>query len=206
MVGGPRAASTARAAGRTHPTLDEEGRSAARRLAVSIEPVAAALAQAALDDPERLDEAGGLEQAGFGDPALDPLARAVVSLRLAAQRLDSEELRRHLATRGFSRLLTEIAHAAGKSGAPFLEGDLARDEARALWSQAFEVMARMAALESALSSAKTELGAEGAVDATAFMRLKAERDALRRAIKTGTLGPIARRYTSRRASRTRHRI
>jgi DNA primase len=44
----------------------------------------------------------------------------------------------------------------------------------------------MAALESALSSAKTELEV-GAQDATAFMRLKAERDALRRAIKTGTV-------------------
>ena len=47
-------------------------------------------------------------------------------------------------------------------------------------------MARMAALESALSSAKAELGPE-ATDASGFMRLKAERDALRRAIKTGTV-------------------
>jgi DNA primase len=164
-----------------------EGRSAARRLSHSLEPVAAALAQGALDDPERLDpHLEALEEAGFGDPALDELARVVVSLRLSAQRLDVEGLRRHLDTRGFSALLSETSQAAAKSGAPFLDPALPQEDARALWSQAFEVMARMSALESALSSAKADLGAE-AKDASAFMRLKAERDALRRAIKTGTV-------------------
>jgi DNA primase len=159
---------------------------AARRLADSLDPLTAALTEAALAQPEWLDDhLEALEQDGFGDPALLELARAVVSLRLSAQRLDSAGLRRHLAGRGFSTLLSETARAAARSGAPFLAPDLPRDEARALWSQAFEVMARMAALESALSSAKTEL-AEGG-DAQAFMRLKAERDSLRRAIKTGTV-------------------
>jgi DNA primase len=97
-----------------------------------------------------------------------------------------EGLRRHLDARGFSALLSETGQAAAKSGAPFLDPDLPQDDARALWSQAFEVMARMSALESALSSAKADLGVE-AKDASAFMRLKAERDALRRAIKTGTV-------------------
>jgi DNA primase len=43
----------------------------------------------------------------------------------------------------------------------------------------------MAALESALSAAKAE--ASQGLDAGAFSRLKAERDALRRAIKSGTV-------------------
>ena len=165
----------------------EEGRTAARRLSRSIEPVAAALAHAALADPERLDaHLEALEHGGFGDPVLDRLASDVVSLRLSAETLDSDSLRRHLAARGYAALLGETARAASKSGAPFLDPELPLQTARALWSQAYEVMARMAALESALSSAKAELG-PGATDASGFMRLKAERDALRRAIKTGTV-------------------
>jgi DNA primase len=165
----------------------EEGRSAARRLARALEAVPAALAQAALDDPARVDpHLETLERDGFGDPALDPLASEIVRLRLSAETLDSDSLRRHLAARGYAALLGETARAARKSGAPFLDPELPLQTARAQWSQAYEVMARMAALESALSSAKSELGA-GAGDASGFMRLKAERDALRRAIRTGTV-------------------
>jgi len=43
----------------------------------------------------------------------------------------------------------------------------------------------MAALEEALSSAKSDM--TDSEDAAAFMRLKGERDALRRAIKSGTV-------------------
>ena len=165
----------------------QEGRTAAKRLAGALEPVAAALAHAALEDPDRLDEHfEALERGGFGDPALDRLASEIIRLRLSAESLDSESLRRHLASRGFAALMGETARAAAKSGAPFLDPELPLQTARALWSQAYEVMARMAALESALSSAKAELGPE-ATDASGFMRLKAERDALRRAIRTGTL-------------------
>ena len=44
---------------------------------------------------------------------------------------------------------------------------------------------QVAALEQALASAKSE--AHLVFDASAFARVKAERDALRRAIKTGTI-------------------
>ena len=43
----------------------------------------------------------------------------------------------------------------------------------------------MAALENALLSAKAEL--ENAADTAQLVRLKAERDALKRAIRTGTI-------------------
>ena len=43
----------------------------------------------------------------------------------------------------------------------------------------------MAALEEALSSAKAEI--EDAADAARFARLKSERDALKRAIRAGTI-------------------
>jgi DNA primase len=104
---------------------------------------------------------------------------------LEADVLDSEGLTRHLTSRGFGALLGEIDRAARISGAPFLNPDLAPDAARFLWSHAFEVLNRMAALESALSAAKAALTESS--DTSAFMRLKGERDALRRAMRTGTV-------------------
>jgi DNA primase len=163
-----------------------EGMAAARRLAEGLEPIAAAVAKGALDDPGRLDERlEALEVHGLGHPALNDLASEIIRLRLTADVLDSEGLSRHLTSRGFGGLLSEIDRAARISGAPFLNPDLPQDAARTLWSHAFEVLNRMAALESALSAAKTELTESS--DTQAFMRLKGERDALKRAIRTGTV-------------------
>ena len=163
-----------------------EGRAAAASLAASIEPTAAAVAQGALDDPNRLDDhLEALQAYGFGDPALNGLAREIVRLRLEADSLDSGTLKRHLAQAGLGASLREIERAALKSGAPFLSTDMTLADARVRWSQAFEVLTRLAALEEALDSAKSEAGSQ--FDAEAFKRLKAERDALRRAIKLGTI-------------------
>ena len=143
-----------------------------------------------------------LEQHGFGDPALDELAREIIRLRLSVDHpgeggedgpgggLDSGGLVRHLTERGYGALLMEIARAAAKSSAPFLSSEpdtFAKDPdaAKEQWSQAFEVLTRMAALESALSAAKAD--ASQGLDAGAFSRLKAERDALKRSIKSGTV-------------------
>ncbi len=163
-----------------------EGRAAARRLAVSLDPMAAAVAKGALDHPAWVDDhLEALQEHGLGQPALNDLAGAIVRLRLDADVLDSEALKRHLASSGFGALLSEIDRAARTSGAPFLDTDVSTAAARSQWSHAFEVMIRMAALEEALSSAKSQL--TQAADAVAFMRLKGERDALRRAIKSGTV-------------------
>ena len=116
---------------------------------------------------------------------LSELARQFICLRPYVDILDSEGLTRHLTSRGFGALLGEIDRAARISGAPFLNPDLPQDAARISWSHAFEVLTRMAALESALAVAKTELTESS--DAQAFMRLKGERDALKRAIRTGTV-------------------
>ncbi len=163
-----------------------EGMAAARRLAVGLDPMAAAVAKGALDDPARLDDRlETLESHGMGHPALNDLASEIIRLRLEADVLDSEGLTRHLTSRGFGALLGEIDRAARISGAPFLKSDIAPDAARSLWSHAFEVLNRMAALESALNAAKA--GLTESSDTSAFMRLKGERDALRRAIRTGTV-------------------
>jgi DNA primase len=163
-----------------------EGKAAARRLAEGLDPLAAAVAKGALLDPARLDDRlEALERHGLGQPALNDLASEIIRLRLEADVLDSEGLTRHLTGRGFGALLGEIDRAARISGAPFLNPDIPQDAARISWSHAFEVLTRMAALESALSAAKTELTESS--DAQAFMRLKGERDALKRAIRTGTV-------------------
>jgi DNA primase len=160
-----------------------EGAQAMQSLARAIEPVAAALAHAAIDDPDRLDEhLEPVSAHGFGDPALDGLAGELVRLRLSGRALDSAELRLHLARSGHDALLREVEKAAAKSGAPFLAADKPLGEARARWSQAFDALTRIAALEDALAQARSVPGQD-----EAFRRLKAERDALRRAIKAGTI-------------------
>ncbi|HLI66096.1 MAG TPA: DNA primase, partial [Caulobacteraceae bacterium] len=59
--------------------LTAEGRAARRTLARAPEPLPAALARAAIDDPHRLDEhLETLERHGFADPALDQLAKEII--------------------------------------------------------------------------------------------------------------------------------
>ena len=160
-----------------------EGAQAMQSLSRAIEPVAAALAHGAVDDPERMDDhLEAIAAHGFGDRALDGLARELVRLRFSGQDLDSAALRRHLAQSGHDVLMREVEKAAAKSGAPFLAADKPLAEARIRWSQAFDALTRVAALEDALSSARSVPGQD-----EAFRRLKAERDALRRAIKTGEI-------------------
>lgn len=164
-----------------------EGAQAMHSLSRSIEPVAAALAHGAIDDPERMDDyLEAIAAHGFGEPALDGLAQELVRLRFADQEnghsLDSAAVRRHLALSGHDALVREVEKAAAKSGAPFLAANAPLAEARTRWSQAFDALTRVAALEDALVSARAVPGQD-----EAFRRLKAERDALRRAIKAGTI-------------------
>lgn len=160
-----------------------EGAQAGQSLFRAIEPVPAALAHGAIDDPERMDD--HLEEIaahGFGDKGLDGLAQELVRLRLSGHSLDSAALRRHLAQSGHDALVREVEKAAAKSGAPFLAANAPLAEARIRWSQAFDASTRVAALEDALAHARDVPGQD-----EAFRRLKAERDALRRAIKAGTI-------------------
>ncbi len=148
--------------------------------------VPAALAQAALDDPARLEpHLEALERHGFGDPALEGLAKEIIRVRLTADALDTGGLQQHLTRSGFGVLLREITQAALKSGAPFLAPETTLADARARWSQAFDLLTRLAALENAVAFGKAQdlLGS----DPETFRRLKAERDVLKRAIKAGTI-------------------
>jgi DNA primase len=163
-----------------------EGAQAMQSLSRSIEPVAAALAHGAIEDPERMDDhLEAISSHGFGDAALDGLAHELVRLRFSDAAMDSALLRRRLSASGHDDLLREVEKAAAKSGAPFLDATSSTAEARLRWAQGFEALTRVAALEQALASAKS--GADQAFDAPAFSRLKAERDALRRAVRTGEI-------------------
>jgi DNA primase len=168
------------------PRLTDAGRAAARRLARDLDPLAAALACYALADPPvldpHLDELGGH---GFGDRALGDLASEIIRLRLDAEHLDTAALQRHLGLRGFSALLIDIDRAASKSGAPFIQSDVSLASARSQWTHAFSAMNRLAALEDAMDQAKDALAA--GAGAAQVMALKAERDSLRRALKSGTI-------------------
>jgi DNA primase len=163
-----------------------ETRESARRLSKAIDPIAAALARQAIADPAVLDDhLEALEAHGFGDPALDDLAKEIIRLRLDADRLDSDALRRHLAEAGFSSLLIDVDRAAAFAGAPFPKDDVTLAAARSQWSYAFEVLNRAAALDVALNATKNDLAT--GTGSPAFMALKRERDSLRRAISSRTI-------------------
>jgi DNA primase len=163
-------------------------RAAAKRLASAVEPLPAALAKYALDDPAVLDPhlEDDFTALGFGDAAVSGLTREIIRMRLLDDHLDSQSLARHLASCGFSELLTDIHRAAATSGAPFLGPDVSLEAARSQWSLGFTALSRLAALDASMVAAKQDLGGGGA-SASLLMRLKSERDALRRAIRTGTI-------------------
>jgi DNA primase len=164
-----------------------EGKAAAHRLSVSLPPHAAAAAAGVLSHPELADEQiEALDVQGFGEAALAEFARAFIELRLLLPTLDSDGMRRHLADRGFADTLDHIAKAAVLADAPFLRPGVPMQEARALWSQLFDALIRLAALERALGDAKSEI-ASHPNDFGEFYGLKAERDALKRELGAGTI-------------------
>ncbi len=156
-----------------------EGAQAMQSLFRAVSPVAAALAYAAIDDIERLDD--HLEEVsvqGFGDAALEGLAQELVRLRLSGQPSDAAVVRHRLRDSGFEPLLKEIEKAASKSGASFLSSDLTVAESRAHWLKVFGLMTHLAALSRAIETAKQDMGQGTGIDA--LVRLKAERDAITR--------------------------
>ncbi|WP_304179886.1 DNA primase [Phenylobacterium aquaticum] len=160
-----------------------EGKASARRLSQRMDLTAAALVKFVLADPAVLDDhlEDALTANGFGDPGLSELAREIIRLRLDHDHLDSGSLTRHLASCGYSTLLTDIDRAAATSSAPILKSDVSLEAARSQWSQAFARLSRLAALDEAIAAAKVSLGGRSAMETLG--RLKGERDALKRAIR-----------------------
>ncbi|HEV2531029.1 DNA primase [Phenylobacterium sp.] len=177
--GGPLARSTA------------EGREAAERLRGSARPLAAALALAALQDPSLIDDKIELVGArGFGDEKLDALAHELVLLRYEAESLDYDAALRRLKARGLDEaLIARLSKDAGRAGvsAPFLDPHAARDHARALWRQAFDLLMNLESLERAVEAAARDLPRDQ--DSSTLIALKSERDQLRRLINSDWAHP-----------------
>ena len=164
------------------PPAMQESRAAAQNLSVALDPTGAGLAQGLIDNPEWMwDQVEGLEAYGFGDEALAPLAKALIALSFQHEALDRAALSRHLHKQGLGALLSEIQKAALKSGAPFLSSDISSADAHARWLQAFNAVSRLTALDRALNSAREQVGTEF------FSRLKLERDALRKSLRSGQI-------------------
>ena len=176
------------AAGRRAPPTPAtaEGKAAARRLSDAYAPFAAALVEAVLRHPDLLDDQLEIVAVqGFGDPALDAFVGEAVAYRFSVEAPDGAELRARLTAAGRGAALGKLARAAATSAPPFLAADVEADVRRAQWLRAFDALRRLAALERAVEDAKADLAADP--DTTAFRQLKAERDALRRDLKSGAL-------------------
>lgn len=161
-----------------------ETKDAMERLRGAPRALSAALAVAAVRDPGVIDDA--IERVGshgFGDEKLDGLAQELVSLRYEAEHLEMDASLRRLQAKGFgpadfARLQKE-AERAGVS-APFLKET--GERARQLWRQAFELLMQLESLERAVAAAAQDLSRDQ--DVTALNSLKAERDQLRKLLKS----------------------
>jgi len=165
-----------------------EGRQAAQALQQSPRPFSAALLIAAIRDPKVVDDRiEVLMNQGFGDQRLDAIAQELVNLRMDAEHLEAGMVRGRLASAGYddatlAALERSAAHVkaldAAQSAAQSPE-----DAVRALWSQAFDLLLRLTALERAVDDAKIDLVDDS--DFQTLLRLKTERDAIKRLIDSG---------------------
>lgn len=165
-----------------------EGRQAAAALQQAPRPFSAALLIAAIRDPKVVDDRiEVLMNQGFGDQRLDAIAQELVNLRMDADHVEAGMVRGRLASAGYddqalAALERSAAHVkaldAAQSAAQSPE-----DAIRGLWSQAFDLLLRLTALERAVDDAKADLADES--DFQTLLRLKTERDAVKRLIDSG---------------------
>ncbi|MBJ7411960.1 MAG: DNA primase [Phenylobacterium sp.] len=164
-----------------------EAKTAAGELKLSSRPLAAALAKAALHDPGIIDDSIELVGSrGFGDEKLDRIAHELVQLRYEADDADFDAVLRRLKARGVDdAMIARMDRDASKAGvaAPFLNPGAARDRARILWRQAFELLMQLEALERAVEGALSDIGRDPSA-VSALAPLKAERDHLRKLINS----------------------
>jgi DNA primase len=163
-----------------------EGRAAARALPRRLKVVQAAIAWYAVQLPDALDPyVERLADLGFGDENLADLAREISALYVTHPGLDTRALTGHLARSGMGDLLTDIEKAARQSNAPFLEADRPADDARRIWSLAFDVVIELAEVESALDAAKEDMSRTR--DAAHLRHLRSRQLALQTMLNDGSV-------------------
>jgi len=165
-----------------------EGRQAAAALHQAPRPFSAALLIAAIRDPKVVDDRIELlMNQGFGDERLDAIAHELVNLRLEADHVETSLLKGRLASAGYDEgVLGTLERAAAHVKALDVAQSAAQspqEAIRGLWSQAFDLLLRLTTLERAVDDAKTDLADES--DFQTLLRLKAERDAVKRLIDSG---------------------
>ncbi len=156
-----------------------------RRMRSQPKPLSAALAYAALQDPHVLDDkVEQLSARGFLDERLSALADELVEYRFESDIVDAVSVRRRLESRGFGEdVFQQLARTAKAAGAAFLAVDLDPVTARRLWSLAFDLLVKLETLERAVEGAKQDLERDN--DSSTLMRLKTERDLLKRLVDSG---------------------
>jgi DNA primase len=155
------------------------------RMRAAPRPLSAALALGALQDPHMLDDkVEQLSVRGFCDERLSSLANELVEFRFESDAVDPVSVRRRLEARGFGQdVFQQLAHVGKAAGAAFLEADLDPAKARRLWSIAFDLLVKLETLERAVEGAKQDLERDN--DSSTLMRLKTERDLLKRLVDSG---------------------
>jgi DNA primase len=162
-----------------------EGRAAARNLPRRLKVVQAAIAWFALKYPDALDPyVERLADVGFGDENLADLAREISGLYVRHPGLDTVALTGHLARSGIGDLLTDIEKAAQQSKAPFLEASRSYEDARRIWSRAFDVVIELAEVESALDAAKEDM--TRTLDSVHLRNLRGRQLVLQRLLSDGS--------------------
>jgi DNA primase len=147
--------------------------------------LSAALAYAALQDPHVLDDkVEQLSARGFLDDRLSALADELVEFRFESDAVDAVSVRRRLEARGFGEdVFQQLARTAKAAGAAFLTVDMDPVTARRLWSLAFDLLVKLETLERAVEGAKQDLERDN--DSSTLIRLKTERDLLKRLVDSG---------------------
>ena len=148
-------------------------------------PLTAALAYAVLQDPHVLDDkVEVLSAQGFCDTRLAALADQMVQFRFEHDHIDAASLRRHLSSRGLSEhTIQDLQKAAKIANTPFLAAGVDANSARSTWTRAYELVVKLGTLERAVEGAKQDLARDN--DSSTLMRLKTERDLLKRLIDSG---------------------
>lgn len=164
------------------------GKAAALALRTGPQQLSAALALAAIEHPEVVgDNLETVAVRGFGDAQLSGLADALVAMRMEADVLEPDAVRRRLAAKGLDdKVFADLARAAERARAAFLDPALSPEQARRLWAQAYEALMQLQSLERAVEQAKQDIDRDQ--DFTTFNKLKLERDNLARAISAGEFG------------------
>lgn len=170
------------------PTTNDatpEGKAAARRLSSKPNPLMAALVVAAIRDPKVVqDRLEVLSLRGFGDASLDQIANEIVSLQMEADVVHVDLVKKRISVRGYDdRALLRLQRVASESRVPQLVGDTQEDELRRIWSEAFDLLLRIEALESALAQAKRDVST--GEDMATIRVLKDQRDTLKRSLDNG---------------------